>query len=353
MDFKDKIFSLRERVIKNLNSTQTEEATKTAFILPLIQFLGYDIFDPSEVIPEYTADFGTKKGEKVDYALIINGNPSILIEAKHHNEKLSIHGSQLFRYFSVTKAKFAILTNGVEYEFYTDLDKPNLMDDRPFFKFNIVNIGQNEISEIKKFEKSNFNIEEIFSLASDLKYSSEILNIIQSELDNPSDDFIKFFTQKCYDGRITQKVLDQFKSIIFKSFKNYYNDLISKKLSISTDIIENSSTTAIESKNITEDSDKIITTFEEIETYSIIKSILSDIIDPKRIFYRDTQNYFNVILDDNRRKQICRVYLNGKKKYISFFDDLKEEKIQIESINDIFNFKEQILNSVKSYIETI
>lgn len=346
MEFKDKVLTLKDRILKNINSTQTEEATKTAFILPLIQFLGYDIFDPSEVVPEYTTDFGVKKGEKVDYAIIINGIPSILIEAKHHNEKLSVHGSQLFRYFSVSKSKFAILTNGIDYEFYTDLDKPNLMDENPFFKFNMLNITSTDISELKKFEKSNFNVDHIFNLASDLKFSSEIYNVIQKELENPSDEFIRFFTQRCYDGRSTQKVIDQFKNLIIRGFATYYNDMISKKLSISPENV-------VEVKEIDEkqSEDKIITTFEEIECYSIIKSILSDKIEPNRIFYRDNQNYFNVVLDDSRRKIICRVYLNSKKKYISFFDGSDENKILINEVNDIFSYRDEVVKSALSYVE--
>jgi len=190
MDFKDKIRTLSDRILQNINKTNTEEATKTAFILPLIQFLGYDIFNPSEVVPEFTADYGVKKGEKVDYAIIINDEPLILVEAKHHTEKLNVHGSQLFRYFTVTKSKFGILTNGVEYEFYTDLEKPNLMDTKPFFKFNISEIKESEINELKKFQKEKFNLSEIVSSASDLKYSSEVYSVIQREIDNPSDETV-------------------------------------------------------------------------------------------------------------------------------------------------------------------
>jgi hypothetical protein len=349
MDFKDKIKMLGDRVNQTLEKTTTEEATKTAFILPLIQFLGYDIFNPSEVIPEFNADFGLKKGEKVDYAIIINDVPLILIEAKHHTEKLDIHGSQLFRYFSVTKSKFGILTNGIDYEFYTDLEKPNLMDEKPFFKFNMTTIKNSEITELKKFEKENFDLNEIISLASELKYSSSVYSKIVSEMEFPSDDFTKFFIQNCYDGRATSKVIEQFKDIIKKSYQNYINNVISSKLSINveTEISPKSDSTKANQDKIKEEENKVVTTFEEIESYSIIKSILSANISPSRVYYRDNQHYFSVLIDNNNRKTLCRLYLNNEKKFLVTFDENKKEiKNQIASVNDLFKFKDNLIDSV-------
>ncbi len=345
MDFKDKILLLSDRIKSNKDKILTEEASKTSFILPLLQFLGYDIFDPTEVIPEYNADFGIKKGEKVDYAIMINNQPLILIEAKHHSEKLEIHGSQLFRYFSVTNSKFGILTNGIDYEFYTDLESPNLMDSKPFFKFNLTNITLSEISELKKFSKENFDLDQILSLVSDMKYSSLIYSTIDQELESPSDNFTKFFTQNCYDGRVTSKIIDQFKVLIKKSFQTYINNSISERLNISK--IETKEAKAVEviATDETQTENKVITTFEEIESYSIIKSVLSDIIDPKRIFYRDSQTYFSVVLDNNNRKTICRLYFNNNKKYLCFLDENKKEiRIQLNDINELFNYKEDIIN---------
>ncbi len=337
MDFKDKVKVLSDRITQNISKTNTEEATKTAFILPLIQFLGYDIFNPSEVIPEYISDFGTKKGEKVDYAIIINNNPLILIEAKHHTEKLDIHGSQLFRYFSVTKSRFGILTNGIEYEFYTDLEKQNIMDKKPFFKFSILNIHDSDIIELKKFQKENFNLDEILNLASELKYSSLIYETFSREIINPSDEFIKFFIQNCYEGRSTPKMVELFKSLFKKTMNRYISEVISNKLSAT-----------IKEPDVNKQEDiEIETTFEEIEAYSIIKSILLGAVDPKRVYYRDSLSYLSVILDDNNKKCICRLYLNGKKKYIRFIDnDKKEIKNSINDVNDIFNFKSEIIDSL-------
>src|ERR1043165_5481568 len=125
MEFKNAIKQLGDRVAKMKNQILTEEATKNAFIMPFIQTLGYDVFNPLEVVPEFIADIGIKKGEKVDYAIVRDGHPIILIECKHWSADLDPHNSQLFRYFHTTPAKFGILTNGIFFRFYTDLVLPN------------------------------------------------------------------------------------------------------------------------------------------------------------------------------------------------------------------------------------
>jgi len=191
MDLKDQLKQIADKINKFKDSTQTEEATKNAFIMPFINALGYDIFNPQEVVPEFVADIGSKKGEKVDYAILKNGIPVILIECKHWRENLDIHNSQLLRYFNVTKAKFAILTNGINYRFYTDLEEPNKMDDKPFLDINITDLKDAQIEELKKFHKSYFDLDKIINTANTLKYSNEIKNILNDEFKQPSEDFIK------------------------------------------------------------------------------------------------------------------------------------------------------------------
>ena len=142
MDFIDQVRALASRVSTAKDSVSTEEATKNAMIMPFIQLLGYDVFNPSEVTPELVADVGTKKGEKVDYAILRDGKPIMLFECKKAGGDLHInHASQLFRYFHVTEARFAVLTNGLTYRFFTDLEKPNKMDEKPFFEFNILDFN--------------------------------------------------------------------------------------------------------------------------------------------------------------------------------------------------------------------
>ena len=150
MDLAAKLAELHKRTLEHREVLLTEEAAKTALVMPFIQALGYDIFNPGEVIPEFTADVGIKKGEKVDYAICKDGKVTILVECKPASVELSInHASQLFRYFSVTEARLAILTNGVVYKFFSDIERPNKMDDKPFFTLTMDAVRPTDIKIIE------------------------------------------------------------------------------------------------------------------------------------------------------------------------------------------------------------
>ena len=267
-----------------------------SLVVPFFAMLGYDVFNPEEFVPEYTADVGIKKGEKVDYAIVKDGEPIILIEAKWCGESLDRHGSQLFRYFGTTAAKFGILTNGIVYRFYTDLDNPNKMDETPFLEIDILNPKEAKIAELKKFCKSNFDLDEIFSTASELKYSNEFKNIFSSELQNPSDEFTKLFLNKTYSGRHTQSVVDKFKPILKKALNNYINELMSDKIkaALNTERKKNKEVASAPdeiTEELTKNEPKIVTTNEELEAYFIIKNMLKDIVPMSDITYRDTVTY--------------------------------------------------------------
>lgn len=355
MDFKDSIKQLSDRVLKLKDSIQTEEATKNAFIMPFINALGYDVFNPLEVVPEMTCDIAMKKGEKIDYAVMKDGTPILLIECKHWAQDLSLHDNQLIRYFNVSEAKFGLLTNGIIYRFYTDLIEPNKMDSKPFLEVDITDIKDAQIEELKKFHKSYFDVENVLSSASELKYTGELKAIIANEFANPSADFVKFFAKQVYDGMITSKLLEQFTMLTKKSISTYINDLISDRLksALKTEVAQEQQEMHSETEPSTVESkdDKIVTTEEEIESYLVVKSILRPLVDISRIVYRDAQTYFSILLDDNNRKPICRMYFNGiSKKYISTFDENKKEtKHEITSLNDIYNFSKELADIINVY----
>ena len=351
MDFKDQIKNLGERVDKLKSQIATEEATKNAFIMPFIQALGYDVFNPLEIVPEYVTDIGTKKGEKIDYAIFKDDKPTILIECKHWAQNLNLHDGQLLRYFHVSKAKFGILTNGITYRFYSDLVEQNKMDEKPFLEFNLNEIKENQIEELKKFHKSYFDAESIVTTASELKYLNELKHLLQLEFQQPTPDFVKLFAKQVYPSVVTAKVLDQFTNLTKKAVHQYINDLITDRLKIALSK-ENENQTELEDNSIIElANSKIITTEEELEGFMIIKTILRQKVSVNRISYRDNQSYFAILLDDNNRKTLCRLYLNSTKKHLITFDEQKKEvKNELVNLDDIFNFSEVILSSLDVYL---
>ena len=321
--------------------------------MPFLQTLGYDVFNPLEVVPEYITDIGTKKGEKIDYAIFKDSSPTILIECKHWAQNLNIHDGQLLRYFHVSKAKFGILTNGICYRFYSDLVEPNKMDEKPFLEFNIHEIRDSQIEELKKFHKANFDIDSIVTTASELKFTNELKQLIHLELTNPSETFIKHLTKQVYPGVITAKIFDQFSNLTRRSINQYFNDLITDRLKTAlTKETEVQPQIAIEltPEMQSGEENKITTTDEELEAFYIVRAILRQTIDSKRVLYRDAQTYFAILLDDNNRKPICRFYFNGKKKFISTFNELKAEiKTEIQSLDDVYKFADQILATIDFY----
>ena len=360
MDFIDNIRSIASRIPDQMEYCKTEEATKTALIMPFINALGYDVFDPAEVVPEFIADIGMKKGEKADYAIMIGGKPTIFFECKWSGSDLNKeHASQLHRYFtSVPDVRFGVLTNGITYRFFSDLDTPNIMDKIPFFEFNMLDVQERQVAELKKFTKSAFDLNEIKTSASELKYTDAIIKIAAKEFETPSEDFVRYFTSQVYSGLKHQKVIEKFTVITKKALRRFLNERINERIQSAiqdTDVMPSS--VAEEVEIITEDAEEdsikkreIVTTEDEIEGFFAIKSILRDTIDIKRIKMRDTKSYCGILLDDNNRKPICRLLFNTTQWHLGLFDNnRKEQRIPINEVDDIYNHADQIIAIVKMY----
>jgi len=356
MDLIDRIKDIASRIPKQVEHIQTEEATKTAFIMPFIAALGYDVFNPLEVIPEFTADIGTKKGEKVDYAIKKDEKIIILIECKWSGANLQKeHMDQMYRYFSVTEARFAILTNGIEYHFYSDIDEQNKMDSKPFFRFNMLHFEDHHINELKKFSKYDFSLDDILTTASTLKYKGAIKRILEDELKNPSEAFVRFFAAQVYEGRLMPQVMEHFTRIVKDARREFINEQIKDRLKSA--LSENDSD--IETPEVVDELEAdlesepkrlgIETTDEEVEAFHIVKAILRESIDVKRIFMRDTKSYCGILLDDNNRKPVCRLHFNHSQKYLGLFSQKTEERVAIDSVDDIFNFAEQLKQTLSDY----
>ena len=356
MDFIEQLETLANKIRKQLDIIKTEEAAKMAFVMPFISALGYNVFDPTEVIPEFVADAGIKQGEKVDYAILKDDRIIMLIECKKCGTDLENHSSQLFRYFQVTEARIAILTNGVVYRFYTDLEEPNKMDQKPFMEFDMLNIQEPLVNELKRFTKPTFDLDEMLTAASDLKYTKEIKQIMAKQLEIPSEDFVQFVLSRVYAGRKTHTIREQFIDITKRALHQFLNEQINKRLASAlaggVSPSENDSEEA-DGLPLDEDSDRksrIVTTEEELEGFFIVKSILREVVDPDRIAHRDTLKYFGILLDDTNRKPICRLHFNRAQKYVSLFgENKKEEKVPIDNLDDIYGLSDQLKAAIAYY----
>ncbi|SDC00065.1 type I restriction endonuclease [Williamwhitmania taraxaci] len=354
MEFKEQIKQLGEKVSKLRSQVLTEEATKSAFVMPFIQILGYDLFNPLEVVPEFVTDYGAKNIEKIDYAILNDNVPVLVIECKNHGENLDKHYTQVHKYFHLTNARFAVLTNGVQYNFYADIDNANKMDEKPFLSFDITNIKEQQIKELAKFHKSGFDVNTILTTASELKYANAIRGVLMDEISVPTPEFVKFFVSRVYDGKATEKVMLQFTGIVKRTIEQTFNDIVSDRLMSAINQTKQVQNDSIQDVALVEtDESKVITTEEELNGFYIVKSILRIKTASSRLSYRDSQSYFSVILDDNNRKPICRLWLNGQnKKHIGLFDrDKKETKYEISSLDDIYNYSVQLLETVGYYEE--
>ncbi len=366
MDLIDYIQVITTKIERQRDHIQTEAATKNAFVLPFISALGYDVFDPTEVIPEFTADVGIKKGEKVDYAIFQGGRLVMLFECKSCNVDLNdTHASQLFRYFSVTEARIAVLTNGILYRFYTDLETPNRMDTRPFLEVDLLYLHEPLVHELKKLTKVSFNLDEMINAASELKYTREIRLFMEDQLRGPSEEFVRFLASQVYTGRMTQAVREQFAATTRQALHQFINEQISKRLqsALGDEQIISSAAglapgeEADDPMNATSSQNRdsrIVTTEEELEGFHMVKAMLREAIDPKRIAPRDTLNYFGILLDDNRRKPICRLHFNRSQKYLGIFDHEKnEQRIPIDDLNDLYQYADQLKDTIGYYDQPV
>ncbi len=356
MSFDEKIAVLVQRIPNLLEHLETEEATKNALVLPFIAALGYDIFNPKEVVPEFTADVGTKKGEKVDYAIFQDSDLTLLFECKKYGANLSeANFSQLYRYFSVTKARIAVLTDGVRYHLFSDLAETNKMDEKPFLELNLLEPRRNVLQEVKKLAKDGFDLEKILSTANDLKYTSEIQKVFAAQFESPDEDFVRFFFAKVVPGgKFVASAKEQFTLFVGKAFQQFISDKVSGRLktALQSESVEVKVEHQTPEPSELEEADDngIVTTEEELEGFRIVRAVVCQTIDPDRVHHRDTKSYMGILLDNNNRKSICRLWFNTRQKYIGLFDESKKEiRKPIETLSDIYKFSAELNAAIVNY----
>lgn len=355
MSFEDALEDLSTKVGTYAPTLATEEATKTAVVMPFIsRVLGYDVFNPAEVIPEFVCDVGTKKGEKIDFAIVRDDQVQILVEAKKIGEALNLaHAGQLIRYFHVSNARIAILTNGRHWDFYTDLDKPNVMDQQPFLKLDLMNIDPYALPELRKLTKDEFDLDSVLAAAEELKYVSAVKRAVSEMFANPPEDLVRLLTSRVYQGQFTAKVRDLFTEIVRKALAQFINDRVNDRLKSALQGAGPAIGVAPEPENAEpEDAvrDEIVTTLEEVEGYNIVRAIVVSEVDYSRVVARDTKSYCGILLDDNNRKPICRLHFNRTQKYLGLFDAEKQEtRVPIERVEDIYQHAEHLRATARQY----
>jgi hypothetical protein len=353
-EFDEKVRELAARIPVQREHIRTEEACKSALVMPFINALGYNVFDPREVTPELVADVGTKKGEKVDYAILRDGKPIMLFECKPCGCDLdATHASQLYRYFSVTDARFGILTNGIQYRFFSDLEAPNKMDAKPFLEINMLSLDEAAIAELARFSKTAFDVSSILATASELKYMKEIKRVIAAEKLQPSEDLVRFFLSRVYEGRATTTVRELFSELVRRSLAEFVSERVRERLQ-SALANESPRTPSTEPQVPLEASEEKANepTEEEKEGWLIVRAILSEITDPRRVAIRDQQSYCAILFDDKKRRPICRLHFNARtKRYVSLFDENRSEtRVAINDVSDLYKYAAQLRATVQRYL---
>lgn len=347
MSIEQAITSLAARVRELKPIIETEEATKTAFIIPFISnVLGYDVTDPREVIPEYTADIGVKKGEKVDFAVKSGADFHFLIECKKIGDPLSLdHANQLVRYFNVTDTEFAILTNGEVYKFYAQLDAANRMDEKPFMTLDLGNIDARQFPHLEMCTRKHFNPEALAANAEELKYIAELKKLISTQLQNPDAELVKMLAATVTTKRMTAPNLEYFTRMVTTASSQFLKDEVNRRLRSAQDYDGPTSTpnralvTADEDPNpaVDESLPDIITTEEELQGHSIIRAICCSEVPVQDITMRDAKSYCAILYKDNNRKPITRFFFDRKVPRIAIFDaEGEQEYFDLEAIEDIY-----------------
>lgn len=389
-NFKSNIKSLATTIKTRRSSITSEEATKTALIMPFFQMLGYNVFDPDEFSPEFTADLGIKKGEKVDYAIMQGSEPLILIEAKPVYSSLPKHENQLARYFTSTAAKFAILTNGDEYRFYTDIEKPNLMDQEPFFVVSLSSLKDSQLKELAKFRKESFNASLLLDTASEMKVINAIKSYLNRQFVEPDDDFLKHLLGVVYEGHKKQSVIDRHSPLIKRALKEFITETVNEVFQATLDNdtlqtvlaqpltvdgsesgfqragsglqgvtglqrltglqsvesglprVKNASTTPSDTPDAVSRTSEVVTTPEELEAFTLVQKLLHGVVAPERLSYKDNPEYFAIRLDNNRNKWICNLHFNRAKLAVVFRGSTYKDRVIIESVQGLSQHKERL-----------
>jgi hypothetical protein len=310
---------------------KNEAQTRTYLIEPFLEILGFNRL--KDLTTEFSADFGDRAINKVDYAVFLNSRtPIMLIECKKFGKRLNDKDAgQLNNYFvNTSSAKIGILTNGIEYRFYASEKKDSILNKNPFYVFNLDGYDESDFNMLAKFHRTAIEIKEVVEEANESHFISDFDEALFKEFLNPSDDFVKAIL-----NRMGIRGNDKIKIKIRELVNSYSLKTASDKVTIE------------ESKK--GGNTGIVTTQDELKYYHIIKTILVQTkkIVSDRISYKDQKNSFVIVVDGNIRKSICSLVFNDKIKKIQIGNKI----VNVEKIDDVLGLKKDLTDSALTHFE--
>ena len=306
-----------------------EEATKQALVVPLLQMLGYDVFDPREVRPEYIADFAVKKAgqfEKVDYAVYLDGALALFVECKALGAPLLDNGGQLSRYFNADPTvRVGIITDGVRIRVYTDLQQPNIMDSTPWLDIDLLNLKPVDIDLLRRFRKADFVAANITELAEESVYYNAILGKIGEQLHEPSESFVRWVASELPNTpRVTGKLVERLTPILRRAIQSAIVDHVARSFSrpagpptgetpVASDVVV-AAEPVVEAR--VDGKVGVVTTAEELEAARIVGEWIREVRPDAEFAYRDSKTYFT-LHQNNVRKWFVRLGLDRKPSWVA------------------------------------
>lgn len=320
----------------------TEETTKQALILPLLDILGFSPYDPTKVLAEFAADFpGVKSTERVDYALYCNGQPVMFIEAKPYVANLTNHAPQLSRYFnSSLGVTIGAITNGKEWRFFTDLINPNVMDDKPFLTVDFTKNKAEDLTQLAEFKHDNFHVEKLRFFAEENQYIQQFKTVIKRSINEVDIDFVRYVAQQASIPRqLNTKFLESIQPFVKQAVEQSISDTVVKGLSSPTiitaqpveqkveetiEIVSESSTLA---NIVNSENERIVTTVDEQELSRIVIELFPEV----ELVAKDTESYFSVLFQNKNNRWLFRYDVNRKRPTIQFavaIDDYRKKELE-------------------------
>jgi hypothetical protein len=367
MAFADDLKQLSEQVRKRQVNVKGEEATKQSLILPFLTLLGFDIYDPMIVKPEYIADFAKKKSngqmEKVDYALQVAGQPAIFIECKAVEAQLPNHDAQLARYFNAeTTVKLAIICNGVSYRFFTDMKDLNIMDDQPFFDFNLLAFKDRDVEVLSHYTATSFRADQVQKHAQELVFIQKIGGLLSELLRSPSEQFVRFLLNELHlhEGNVTAKVVERFVPLAHEAMRTALVEImthgVTREMSgneqaAATPAASTSSPTVLTASALRTglapvappartsdpgdegpDAAKVAATAEDLDVFERVKKIVAPSPSKVAVVYKATTSYFALNLGKVTR-WFMRFYGSGAVKHVVLRIPLERAANQLGGMN--------------------